>query len=130
MCLCSLRIRFCRAEGTEAEAKRLLDTRMITGEQYELLSYEHLKAFFASSLYQEMRSSKRLYREKRFSLSENAASLGLPELANVQDEKVLIQGVIDCFFENPDKTYTLVDYKTDFLPEKAETDLIESTKSR
>jgi ATP-dependent helicase/nuclease subunit A len=104
--------------GTEAEAKRLLETKMINEEQYELLSYEHLKAFFASDLYREMRASKRLYREKRFSLSENAASLGLPELVNVRDEKVLIQGVIDCFFENSDKTYTLVDYKTDFLPEE------------
>lgn len=109
---------FVEQNGVEAEAKRLLDTKMITEEQFDLLSYEHLKAFFASSLYREMRSAKRLYREKRFSLSVEAASLGLPDLENVKDEKVLIQGVIDCFFENPDKTYTLIDYKTDFLPEE------------
>ena len=26
---------------------------------------------------------------------------------------MLLQGVIDCFFENPDGTYTLLDFKTD-----------------
>jgi len=109
---------FVEQNGVEAEAMRLLRIKMITEEQYELLSYEHLKAFFDSLLYREMRSAKRLYREKRFSLSVEAASLGLPELKNAKDEKVLIQGVIDCFFENPDKTYTLIDYKTDFLPEE------------
>ncbi|MBQ9921632.1 MAG: PD-(D/E)XK nuclease family protein, partial [Clostridia bacterium] len=28
-------------------------------------------------------------------------------------EKILIQGVIDCFFKNADGTYTVVDFKTD-----------------
>ena len=32
-----------------------------------------------------------------------------------KDEKILMQGVIDCFFENSDGTFTLVDYKTDAL---------------
>lgn len=97
--------------GVESEAKRLLDIRMITEEQFDLLSYPHLEAFFKSPLYKDFCATKHLYREKRFSLRESAEMVGGPK-----GEKVLIQGVIDCFFENQDGSYTLVDYKTDFLP--------------
>lgn len=102
---------FVERNGAEAEAKRLLDIKMITIEEYELLSFNHIKAFFTSPLYKEIRKTKELYREKRFSLSENAEIIGGPA-----GERVLIQGVIDCFFKNDDGSYTLVDYKTDFLP--------------
>ena len=57
-----------------------------------------------------MKASKKLYREKRFSISES--SLFLSQSGD-ENEKILIQGVIDCFFENEDGTYTVVDYKTD-----------------
>ena len=69
-----------------------------------MLDFKALQRFFESKLYTEMISSKRLYREKRFSVSDILDSSG---------ESVLVQGVIDCFFENPDGTYTVVDYKTD-----------------
>ena len=97
--------------GVTEEAKRLLNTKMITEEQFDLLSYRHLEAFFTSDLYKEFTSAIYLYREKRFSLSESAEIVGGPK-----GENILIQGVIDCFFENVDGSYTLVDYKTDFLP--------------
>lgn len=104
---------FIEKNGVQAESKRLLNTKMLTEEQFRLLSFEHLESFFVSSLYKELRSSKSIYREKRFSLSESAEKIGGPK-----GESVLIQGVIDCFFENTDGSYTLVDYKTDFVPKK------------
>lgn len=102
---------FVEKEGVEAEAKRLLNKRMITQEQFDLLSYESLRAFFASDIYKGMKSAKRLFREKRFSILCSADILGGPKR-----EKILIQGVIDCFFESNDRMYTLVDYKTDYIP--------------
>ena len=91
-------------QGVENEAKRLLDIRTISESQYEMLDYNALERFFDSELYLRIRQSKRVYREKRFSVSEKMGTNG---------ELVLVQGVIDCFFENPDGSYTVVDYKTD-----------------
>jgi ATP-dependent helicase/nuclease subunit A len=63
-----------------------------------------IEAFFKSDLYRRMRDSKKLFREKRFSVRDKIFG---------GDEDVLVQGVIDCFFENPDGSFTVVDYKTD-----------------
>lgn len=90
--------------GIFEEANRMLGIKMITEQQFKMLDFKALQSFFESKLYTEMISSKRLYREKRFSVSDILDSSG---------ESVLVQGVIDCFFENPDGTYTVVDYKTD-----------------
>ncbi len=90
--------------GIQEEAKRLLDIKMITEQQFCMLDFNALQSFFQSGLYAEMTASKKLYREKRFSISDILDSSG---------ESLLVQGVIDCFFENPDGTYTIVDYKTD-----------------
>lgn len=92
------------SQGVENEAKRLLDIQMITAEQYGLLDFKALGLFFESSLYLNIKASKRVYREKRFSVSDTDPISG---------ERILVQGVIDCFFENPDGSYTIVDYKTD-----------------
>ncbi len=90
--------------GISAEASRLLDIRMITKEQHAMLDIMSLQRFFESDLYRRIAASKRVYREKRFSVSDKAFR---------GDENFLVQGVIDCFFENPDGTFTVVDYKTD-----------------
>lgn len=92
------------SNGIENEAQRLLDIRMISKEQFSMLDFAALKAFFASELYAAIKASPRVYREKRFSVSDTDKTSG---------EKMLVQGVIDCFFENPDGSYTVVDYKTD-----------------
>ncbi len=98
-----------------AEAKRLLEKGFITGEQYELLDYESLKKFFDSELYKRINLSKNVYRERRFALK-----LGFSEVLSGQsfseqdkDDFVLLQGVIDLFFENTDGSFTVVDFKTD-----------------
>ncbi len=90
--------------GIEAEADRLVDMRMITAQQRDMLDLSALKAFFGGRLYARIRQSKQVYREKRFSVRDLFSDGG---------ESVLVQGVIDCFFENPDGSFTVVDYKTD-----------------
>lgn len=97
--------------GVREEAKRLAEKKFITGEQIALLNIRQLERFFCSPLYEEIRSSPRVFREKRFSVIENAQLLG--EKYASQNEKILVQGVIDLFFANPDGTFTVVDYKTD-----------------
>jgi ATP-dependent helicase/nuclease subunit A len=98
----------CVEFGVEAEADRLLMTNMITNEQYGMLNFQNLKNFFHSNLWKRISESKVIYREKRFTVKDNSGAL-----LGVGNETVLVQGVIDLFFENPDGSFTVVDYKTD-----------------
>lgn len=90
--------------SVESEAKRLLSNRMITDAQYEMLDFSALQKFFQSDVYSRIKKSPKVYREKRFSVRD---------ILSENDEPILVQGVIDCFFQNPDGTFTIVDYKTD-----------------
>lgn len=99
----------CAKKGCAYEAERLLREQFITCEQYEMLDMKKLDRFFSSSLYEKIRSSAHVHREMRFNILVDGDKLS----EKAAGEKILIQGVIDCFFENPDGTYTVVDFKTD-----------------
>lgn len=83
------------AAGVRAELNRLLEIRMLSPEQAALVDTAALETFFASALYRRMRVSPALYREKRFTVSEDGA-----RLTGESGDRVLIQGVVDCFFKN------------------------------
>ncbi len=100
----------CIKFGVEYEAQRLLLTDMITDEQYGMLNFKSIKLFFKSSLWEKIKKSPKVYREKRFTVLDNSS-----DLLGEGNETVLVQGVIDLFFENDDGTYTVVDYKTDSI---------------
>jgi len=73
-----------------------------------------IAAFCESELYARMRSARRLWREMPFSFSLPAEEVyaDMPEGREAAGEAVLVQGVIDCLFEEEDGL-VLVDYKTD-----------------
>jgi ATP-dependent helicase/nuclease subunit A len=98
------------ADGCKSEAKRLAEQGFITDKQYGLLNYDKLYQFFTSDLYANVKSSGKVYREQRFNLE--VESFG-KENTLYGDKDILVQGVIDLFFENGDGTYTVVDFKTD-----------------
>ena len=78
----------------------------------ELVSLPNLKLFFSSTLAKRMQQAARagkLYKEKPFVMGKAARDV-YPETDS--DVMVLIQGIIDAFFEEDGKL-VLVDYKTD-----------------
>ncbi len=69
--------------------------------------------FFRGNMGQSVLSAKRVYREQPFEIEISAreydASLG----EEYENESVVVQGIIDLFFEDADGNITLADYKTD-----------------
>ncbi len=106
---------FVERNGIAAEIARLVSLGFITAEMAQRINTRHLSAFFDSALYKEMRKSEVLVREKRFNITVKAENFTESEETRdiVSGEEILVQGIIDCFFENGDGSYTLVDYKTD-----------------
>lgn len=73
--------------------------------------------FAHSKLICDMLAAKRLYREFRFNVKLPAEDFTTdPEQKKLfTGEHVLVQGVIDCLYEDKDGEYHLIDYKTDRL---------------
>lgn len=101
----------CENGNCENEAMRLKNEGFITERQYGLLDINKLNAFFETLLYNDIKNAKNVYREMRFNLKTDAKEVisDVPET----DDFVLVQGVIDCFIENADGSFTVIDFKTD-----------------
>lgn len=112
----------CENNGCEAEADRLLADSFITQKQRDMLNLQKLNDFFRTPIYNEIKSSVKIHRELRFNLSaaSNEVIANVPE----NDDFVLVQGVIDCFTENPDGTYTVIDFKTDNVKSQNATEIL------
>ena len=101
-------------DALRAEIERLRRKRFLTDEQAEAVKPEQLLAFFQSDIGRKLKNAKELHREFKFSLLSDAAEYYGPALAG---EEVLLQGVIDCWFEDEDGI-TVLDFKTDRVNEK------------
>ena len=123
-------MQFCDFESAKtdarAEADRLVRMKFIKEDAKELIRYDEVGRFFDSPLYGRMKAaveSGRLFcREYRFNAELDAAGFTEDEERKkaLLGEKLLVQGVIDCFFEEEDGSITVVDYKTDRIGYSAE----------
>lgn len=102
-------------EGARAELERV--SQALTQAQRDSLSPALLHKLAVSPLGERMRRANKLYRECKFSYLEDSQLL-LGE-AGEPGESILLQGVIDCFFEDSG-TWVVVDYKTDARPNPTE----------
>ena len=114
MQFCSFDI--CGEDECRREAEKLLRDGFILPEHFDCLDFRSLSRIFDSPLMEKIRHSTRVEREKRYTLLVDASKLWKsPDMQS--NDKVLIQGVIDCYFENERGNVTLVDFKTDRVKE-------------
>ena len=78
----------------------MISENKLTGEEGKLINRKQIKEFFSSDLGIKAASSENLQKEKAFTM-----------LHEVEGKKVMVQGVIDCFFEYEGKLI-IIDYKT------------------
>ena len=91
----------------------MLIQEQISAEQAKALDVNALYAFFDSPLGKRIQQSELVRREYHFTMAMLAQEIHLDLLPeDTQGEKVIVQGVIDCLFDEPDGL-VLVDYKTD-----------------
>ncbi len=94
-------------QDPEGEFTRLVEQGFLSPEDMALVEKEKVIAFFSSPLYEKMKSSPLVEHEKRFNVLLSAEEIGIGK------GEVLVQGVVDAWFENPDGTLSLLDFKTD-----------------
>ena len=103
--------------GIQKEIERLIQKRFITPAMGKLISLPMLEVFFKSSLFKELCSAEKVYRELRFNVllpaenfTENQDKKNL-----LKGEKLLVQGIIDCLYITSTGKLRLLDYKTDYV---------------
>ncbi len=97
-------------DGARAELLRLFEEKYLTKKQYESVDPERITRFVTSEVGKRMQKAKEVMREFKFSVLLPADEVLGDE--GLSGEKVLVQGVIDMYFEDDDGI-TILDFKTD-----------------
>ncbi len=100
------------AEDPAEETARLVRDGFLLEEEASVVDPGKVRAFFASDIAARMKKSPRVLREHKFAILLPAGKFDEQLTAPLSEEKVLIQGIIDCAFEE-DGQMVLLDYKTD-----------------
>lgn len=90
---------------------------LLTAEEVKIVRPEAVASFFGTSVGMRMLSQEGVHRETAFNIAIPCSEVyrDLPE--EIADgETMLLQGVIDCWFET-ENGILLLDYKTDYVPE-------------
>ena len=109
-----------KGRAGRGEIARLRDARFLSEKEAEAVDAGAIRKLFASPLGQRMLAAPKLRREFRFSLLCDAGEF-FPE-ASGAGEQVLLQGVVDCFWEDGGGI-TVLDYKTDRVKNRAEAEV-------
>ncbi len=107
----------------QAELTRIKDAEMMDSRAFQLVRPKQIWKFFQSDVAIRMRKAdeqKQLHKESQFVMGVPASMMDEAD----SDEPVLIQGIIDAWFEE-DGELTIVDYKTDRVAEGEEHVLVD-----
>lgn len=102
-------------EDISGQLAAMVRKELITGQQADSVDINKIRRFIESDIGSRIIRAEKVYREVPFNLELSFAELYENNQAKVNsDETVLLQGVIDCYFEEAGKL-VLIDYKTDFM---------------
>ena len=128
--LCMQKLDINKKEYTIQDIKELLDKlvakKTITEQEANAINIKKIYQFTKSNIWQEMTEAQVVEREKPFYINIPAQEIYEKDL----EEKVLVQGVIDLYYISSNGELVLVDFKTDYVPDKNEQILIERYSSQ
>lgn len=101
----------------EEQIREMVAKDLLTEQQAGSVDGDKIRQFFRSPLGARMMAAKKVSREVPFQIEIPCSEL-YPDMREkiYQGETVLLQGIIDCCFEEEDGM-VLLDYKTDYVPE-------------
>ncbi len=101
----------------ERQIEEMVEKDLLTVQQAKSVNVDSITEFLKSPLGKRIAASGRVNREVPFNIEIPCSELYDDLKDDVcRGETLLLQGIIDCYFEEPDGI-VLVDYKTDYVPE-------------
>jgi len=109
-----IRYDHCRStDDIRGELTRLMERGFLTEQQIQSVDVSIIAGFFCSEIGKKLQTGIKHIREFKFSILEDGKRFD-PLL---DDEQVLLQGVVDCALIEPDGI-TVIDFKTDYVTEE------------
>lgn len=95
----------------EAMIMDLFKREIITKLEADSINVNKLLEYTKSTLWQELKTAKEVYKEQPFYISMKAKDV----YKNNSEDNILVQGIIDLYYVNNKGEVILVDYKTDYV---------------
>ena len=108
-------------ENIKELIKNLVKREIITELEAQNINPYKILEFTKSNIWKEMKTAKKVYKERPFFINIPAKEIYEEEL----EEEILVQGIIDLYYINSEDQIVLVDYKTDYVEKGKEKELIE-----
>jgi ATP-dependent helicase/nuclease subunit A len=104
-------------KGIRGQTDGMVAAELLTEVQVQNVNNRKLLNFMQSALGNRMINAEKLYREVPFTMEVECSEVfGNLQKKGFEEETIVLQGIIDCYFEEAGKL-VLVDYKTDYVPE-------------
>lgn len=94
---------FEKMEDIEPYLEMLVEKQLLTNEEITIVEREKVYQFFQTPIGQRFVHAKQLYRELPFTYS----------IKDEEGDSQIVQGIVDCLFEDENGRWVLLDYKTD-----------------
>ena len=106
--------------GIENFIEDLVAKNIITEKEKQAIYLQTLYTYTKSEIWQELKQAKLIEREKPFYIMLPAKEIyELEKEKNTinqnNNDKILVQGIIDLYYINKDNELILLDYKTDYV---------------
>ena len=115
-------------ESLEEEIENYIKQEIITKEQAEVIDIQKIYRFIYSDFAKRIRNAENIYTEAPFYMNIDVKKI-YKDIKDL-DENILVQGIIDLYFEEADGKLVLVDYKTDNVKIGEEETLINRHKEQ
>ena len=106
--------------------QELIASKIINENQAKYIDVQKILKFTKSDIYMDLQNAKEIYKEQPFYLYVSADEI----YKNGIGEKILVQGIIDLYCINQEGNAVLVDYKTDFVADNNEQELVDKYKGQ
>jgi len=111
-------------EDVEDFIQLLISKNFITNKEASKINISKIFNFIKSEFAQKIKRAKEVYKEKAFCVEIDANTI----FDDAKDEKILVQGIIDLYYINENDDIVLIDYKTDYVLNNDETELVKKYK--
>ena len=117
-------------EILQDELNKYVEKEIITKEQKDVIDLRKVYTFIKSDFATRIKNAKKIYTEAPFYMNIDVSEISKPAKKQGLKEKVLVQGIIDLYFEEEDGKLVLLDYKTDYINPGEEDILAEKHKEQ
>ena len=100
--------------------------QIITEKESEAINPYKILQFTKSEIWKQLKNAKEYYQEKPFYINVPANQIYDEDIK----ENILVQGIIDLYFVNESGQVVLVDYKTDYVENGNEFELVKKYRSQ